>query len=191
MSDDGLRGFMRGVKTSGDLDTRNLQKKKGEAKSGTAARNLQDQSIRGYLQKLEQSGEMLRIEKEVDPATNFSAIEWKTYDQLGKGTYFTNIKGHPGWDACSQIFADRRTWAMGLSLPEDEFLGGILKRIEKPIEPVVEDIPNAPCQEVVKIGDEASLYDIPVVTISEDDGGPFSPGGMAIGNKQFIVHPLI
>ena len=194
MSDDGLRGFMRGVNKSGDLNTRNMGKQKAAAKPASVARNLQDQSLRGYLQKLEQTGEMLRINKEVDPAANLAAIEWKIYDQLGKGSYFTNIKGHPGWEACSQIFTDRKKWALGLSLTEDEFLGGILRRIAKPIDPVLEDNANAPCQETVKIGDEASLYDIPVVTISEDDGGPFIPGGMAImkdpetGIRNISIH---
>ena len=194
MSDDGLRGFMRDVSKSGDLDARDMKKKGSDPKSSAAARNLQDQSLRGYLQKLEGAGEMVRVDKEVDVATNLAAIGWKTYDQMGKGTYFSNIKGHPGWDACTQVFADRKKWAMGLSLTEDEFLGGILRKIGKPIEPVVEDNPNAPCQEVVKIGDEASLYDIPVATISERDGGPFIPGGMSImkdpetGIRNISIH---
>ena len=74
MSDDGLRGFMRDVNKTGDLDTRDM-KKKGATKSAGAAPNLQDQSLRGYLQKLERAGEMIRVEKEVDPATNLAAIE--------------------------------------------------------------------------------------------------------------------
>lgn len=192
MSDDGLRGFMGALNRTGDLDSRDLGKKKdaGRAPGGS---NLQDQSIRGYLQKLERAGEMVRVEKEVDPATNLSAIEWKTYDELGKATYFANLKDHPGWDACSQIFADRRKWSLGLNLTEDEFLGGIRRRIEKPVEPVLVDGP-APCQEVVKIGDEASLYDIPVATISERDGGAFIPGGMSImkdpetGIRNISIH---
>ena len=107
MGDDGLRGFMREVDKKGDLDKRDAQKKDTEEKQAKRARNLQDQGIRGYLQKLENSGEMLRVTKEVDPQTNLSAIEWKTYDQHGKATIFDNIKGHPEWQVCSQIFTDR------------------------------------------------------------------------------------
>ena len=146
MSDDGLRGFVRGVKKAGDLDVRNSNKKKSADESADPARNLQDQSLRGYLQKLERAGEMVRIEKEVDPLSNMSAIQWKTYDQLGKATYFSNIKGHPGWDACSQIFTDRKKWAMGLNLTENEFISAIRRKIESPIEPVVSETSSAPCQ---------------------------------------------
>ncbi len=178
MGDDGLRGFMRDVNKQGDLDRRDM--KKGDTKKPSPARNLQDQGLRSYLEKLEKTGEMVRVTKEVDPATNLSAVEWKTYDQHGKATIFDNVKGHPDWQVCSQIFTDRKKWSMGVNLTEDEFLDGMLRKVAKPIEPVMQDAKDAPCKEVIKIGDEASLFDIPVVSISEDDGGPFIPAGMAI-----------
>ena len=43
-----------------------------------------DQSIRGYLANLEQQGELVRFQKEVDPNENLTAIGGKTYDRLGK-----------------------------------------------------------------------------------------------------------
>ncbi len=194
MGDDGLRGFMREVDKNGGLDKRDSQKKDTKEKQTKRTRNLQDQGIRGYLQKLENSGEMLRVTKEVDPQTNLSAIEWKTYDQHGKATIFENIKGHPEWQVCSQIFTDRTKWSLGVNLQEDEFLEGMLRKVSKPLEPVIQDTTNAPCKEVIKIGEEASLYDIPVVTISEEDGGPFIPAGMAIvkdpesGIRNMSIH---
>ena len=194
MGDDGLRGFMREVDKKGDLDKRDSQKNDTTENQTTRARNLQDQGIRGYLQKLENSGEMLRVTKEVDPETNLSAIEWKTYDQHGKATIFDNIKGHPDWQVCSQIFTDRKKWSMGVNLTEDEFLEGMLRKVAKPLEPVIQDTEASPCKEIIKIGDQASLYDIPVVKISEDDGGPFIPAGMAIvkdpetGVRNMSIH---
>ena len=90
MGDDGLRGFMRDVNKEGDLDKRDLNK--GNAKKPAPARNPQDQGIRTFLEKLEKTGEMVRVTKEVDPSSNLSAIEWKTYDQHGKATIFDNVK---------------------------------------------------------------------------------------------------
>ena len=58
MGDDGLRGFMREVDKNGGLDKRDSQKKDTKEKQTKRTRNLQDQGIRGYLQKLENSGEM-------------------------------------------------------------------------------------------------------------------------------------
>jgi 2,5-furandicarboxylate decarboxylase 1 len=192
MGDDGLRGFMRDVNKTGDLDKRDMND--GGAKKSAPTRNPQDQGIRSYLEKLEKTGEMVRVTKEVDPATNLSAIEWKTYDQHGKATIFDNVKGHPDWQVCSQILTDRKKWAMGVNLTEDEFLEGMLRKVAKPIEPVMQESEGAPCKEVIKIGDEASLFDIPVVSISEDDGGPFIPAGMAImkdpetGIRNISIH---
>jgi 2,5-furandicarboxylate decarboxylase 1 len=160
------------------------------------ARNLGDQSMRSYLQQLENTGELLRIEKEVDPATNLAAIDWKIYDQLGKGTLFTNIKGHPGWQACSQVLADRKKWSMALNLMEDELLSGMSGSLKTAIEPVITDPADAPCKEIIKLGDDASLLDIPVVTQSEEDGGPFIPAGMAIvkdpdtGIRNMSIHRM-
>lgn len=196
MSGDGLRGFMRDVRRGGDLDTRNMKKKKAAAKTAGHARNLQDQSLRGYLERLERSGDMLRISREVDPAANLAAIEWKTYDRLGKATLFDNIKGHPGWQACSQILTDRRKWAMALSLTEAEFLPAISRKLKTPIAPVVSEGRDAPCKEVIRTGEEASFHDIPVVTQSEQDGGPFIPAGMAIikdpetGIRNMSIHRM-
>ena len=52
---------------------------------------MRDQSFRGHVKNLEQQGELFRIDKETDPNTNVSAIGWKTYDQFGKSTLFTNL----------------------------------------------------------------------------------------------------
>ncbi|HEX3506575.1 MAG TPA: hypothetical protein VHU22_24600, partial [Xanthobacteraceae bacterium] len=75
-----------------------------------------DQSYRTFLAELEARSELVRFAKPVHPTRNMSAVEWKTYAELGKASLFTNIEGHPGWTACSQIVADRRKWAIGLGL---------------------------------------------------------------------------
>ena len=87
-----------------------------------------DQSYRTFLAELEARGELVRFVKPVHPTRNMSAVEWKTYAEFGKASLFTNIDGHPGWTACSQIVADRRKWAIGLGLDEATFLQDIGQR---------------------------------------------------------------
>ncbi len=194
MSDDGLRGLMNDFRKSGEVDERDLKRRKGEAQRAKVARNVADQSIRGYLQKLERQGEMVRITKEVDPATNMSAIDWKTYDAYGKASLFTNIKGHDGWQACSQILADRTKWATALNVTEAEFLPSLSRKLKTQIDPVMDEGGTAPCKEVIKLGDDASLLDLPVLPQSEHDGGPYIASGMAIlkdpdtGIRNFSIH---
>ncbi|NQU71211.1 MAG: UbiD family decarboxylase [Rhodospirillales bacterium] len=155
---------------------------------------MPDQSFRSFLANLEQQGELIRFTKEVDPLTNMSAVEWKTYNELGKSSLFTNIKGHEGWTACSQILADRKKWAIGLGLDESDILAGIQQRASKPQEAVIIDSANAPVREVIITGDDVDLYDIPSMIVSELDGGRYMASGMGIvkdpntGIRNISIH---
>ncbi|MBM3486220.1 MAG: UbiD family decarboxylase [Alphaproteobacteria bacterium] len=139
---------------------------------------MPDQSIRPLLQNLEQQGELVRVSKEVDPEQNMSAVEWKNYAENGKSTLFTTIKGHAGWQACSQILADRRKWSIGLGIDEHDLLPEMSRRVKNPIKPVMVDKAKAPCKEVILKGEAASLYDLPAMIVSEHDGGRFIASGM-------------
>jgi 2,5-furandicarboxylate decarboxylase 1 len=180
MSSDGLRGLIDESRKAGDLDARDMKNRRAEAGKAATLSNMFDQSIRGFLQTLERKGELVRFDKQVDPDANMAAIEWRACNELGKASLFTDIKGHPGWQACSQILSDRGKWALALNLAEDELLPGLNRKLASRIAPVVEDTPSAPCQEVVLTGEEASLLDIPAMLASEHDGGKFLASGMAI-----------
>ncbi len=93
---------------------------------------MRDQSFRGHVQNLEQQGELVRVDAETDPHENVSAIGWKTYDQFGKSTLFTNLKGFPGWRLASQVITDRRKWAIGLGVPEEDVIPTLVERIKSP-----------------------------------------------------------
>jgi len=196
MSKDGLRGFIGDVRKSGGLDERDLKKKREEAKRHVAAHNLFDQSLRGFLENLERKEEILNIDAEVDPASSMAAVEWRAYDELGKASLFNSIKGFPGWRACSQILTDRRKWALALNLTEDEILPALSRKLKQPIEAEIRDAAGAPVKEDIRVGEQASLYDLPVMTASEKDGGPFIASGMAIikdpdtGIRNMSIHRM-
>ena len=142
------------------------------------ANGTQDQSYRSFLAALEEQGELLRFTKPVDPERNLAAVEWRAYNELGKASLFTNIVGHSGWTACSQIVADRRKWAIGLGLQEEGVLQQIASRIRRPVKPVTVDEAHAPVKQVKLIGSEANLLDIPAAKVSERDAGRFIPSGI-------------
>ena len=155
---------------------------------------MPDQSYRTFLQNLEQQGELVRFVKEVDPAQNMAAIEWKTYNELGKASLFTNLKGHEGWQAASEILADRKKWAIGLGVSEDEILDEISDRLKNTIKTVEVDSSAAPVQEVVFEGDDVNILDVPSMMTSEEDGGRYFASGMAIvkdpktGIRNMSIH---
>ena len=155
---------------------------------------MPDQSYRTFLQNLEQQGELVRFIKEVDPAQNMAAIEWKTYNELGKASLFTNLKGHEGWQAASEILADRKKWAIGLGVSEDEILDEISDRLKNTVKTVEVESSAAPIQEVVFEGDDVNILDVPSMMTSEEDGGRYFASGMAIvkdpktGIRNMSIH---
>ena len=141
---------------------------------------MRDQSFRGHVQNLEQQGELLRIDKETDPSSNVSAIGWKTYDQFGKSTLFTNLKGFPGWRVASQVITDRLKWAIGLGVHEEEVIPTVVERIKAPREPILVDSRDAPVKEIILRGEDADLTKLPAMWTSELDPGPYIASGMAV-----------
>jgi UbiD family decarboxylase len=139
---------------------------------------MPDQSIRTLLGNLEQQGEMIRFAKAVDPLSNMAAVEWKAYNALGKSSLFTNIAGHDGWQACSQILADRHKWSIGLGIEEDELLEEMSRRINRPLDSVDVERGEAPVKEVVLKDGAVDLGDIPAMHTSEKDGGRYLASGM-------------
>ena len=141
---------------------------------------MPDQSFRTFLQNLEQQGEIVRFSKEVDPAQNMAAIEWKTYNEMGKASLFTNLKGHKHWQATSQILTDRKKWAIGLGIDENNILDEISDRLKNTIKTVNVEPGDAPVQEEVFEGDDVNILDVPSMMVSEKDGGRYFASGMAI-----------
>ena len=151
-----------------------------------------DQSIRTFLASLEQQGELIRFATEVDPAENMAAVEWKAFNEAGKASLFTSIRGHQGWRAVSQILADRRKWAIGLGIEEDGILDEVAARLKRTVPTV--DAAGAPVQEVVAEGADVNILEVPSMMTSELDGGRYFASGMAIvrdpetGVRNMSVH---
>ena len=148
-----------------------------------------DQSFRTFLGELERRGELIRFLKPVDPLRNMSAVEWKTYNELGKSSLFTAIEGYPGWTACSQIVADRRKWAAALGVPEGEVVATLNERIGRFIDPVLvrtlaEDAPRR-IRDLIALGvpfdEEREGYKL----IKSD----FGSHARALGAIDFIAKP--
>ncbi|MBT4938097.1 MAG: UbiD family decarboxylase, partial [Rhodospirillaceae bacterium] len=140
---------------------------------------MPDQSFRTMLANLEQQGELIRFTKEVDPLTDMAAVEWKAFNELGKASLFTNIKDHGKWQACSQIVGDRRKWAVGLNIDENDLLDQMGGRIQNPIAAELTS-DAAPVKDIIKTGDDIDLYDFPTMMTSEKDGGRYFASGIAV-----------
>ena len=141
---------------------------------------MRDQSLRTHIANLAQQGELIRFTAEIDPDESMSAVAHKTFAELGKACLFENVKGHPGWRAVAQIIADRRKWAVALGVSEAQVVSTLTERIAAPVPTVDVAREDAPCKEVVMIGDEVDLRRIPAMWTSERDPGRYIASGMCI-----------
>jgi 2,5-furandicarboxylate decarboxylase 1 len=139
---------------------------------------MRDQSIRTHLANLEQQGELIRFTAEIDPDETMSAVSHRSFAELGKSCLFENIAGHPGWRAVSQVTANRKKWAIALGVGENEVVATLTERIAAPVPTVEVGSADAPCKDVIAVGDEVDLRRIPAMWTSEKDPGRYIAAGM-------------
>ena len=74
-------------------------------------------SVRNFLDKANESGDLVTIEKPVDVQYEVANV---ANALSGKTVLFTNLKGYDGWRIISGMCADRRFFSMDLdvSVPE-------------------------------------------------------------------------
>lgn len=139
--------------------------------------------LRGYIDRLEEEGELVRIKKEVDWNLELSAIIRRSYDLRAPSPFFENIKGYPkghrilGAPIGLSRQPDRSLARLAISLgfsPDSTYndivLGSAEKR-KKRIKPTI--VHAGPCKENIFIGDEVNLFDLPVPYFHQGDGGRY------------------
>ncbi len=137
------------------------------------------EDLRGYLSHLEEKGQLLRVNQEVDPKFEIAAGIRRTSDVEGPALLFENIKNYPGWRVLGGLFATRKLVALALETPEDQLLERYMTLEEKRIPP--EMVATGPCKEICWKGGEVDLHRLPMVTHSEKDVGPYITIGVQIG----------
>ncbi|OGP29107.1 MAG: hypothetical protein A2038_05285 [Deltaproteobacteria bacterium GWA2_57_13] len=141
--------------------------------------------LRSFLRELEERlpQDLVRVERDVVPA-NFevtAVLQHLENERKFPALLFTkprNLKGEPSaFPLLSNVFATRRRCALALGMdPADEGLSLSLEyaaREEKLIPPVVVPTREAPVKQIVKRGDEADIYDFPVVRHHAMDPAPY------------------
>lgn len=135
--------------------------------------------LRTYLKQLEEAGEIIKIDKEVDPRDNLAGLAWQGENKLGKATFFNKLKGYPGWQAVSYAEASRKRLSLAVGTTPREFIPFMNEFLKKgPTKKQLVD--NGPVKEVIKVGDAIDLNEIPIHVMSNMDAGPYMGGAMAI-----------
>lgn len=172
-------------------------------------------TLSGFIQVLEEAGELHRIKDEIDPYLEMGAIA----DQVmkspggGKALLFERPKGSTIPVLMNTYGSMRRiTMALGVE-NEPQGLDGIAQRIRALIQEALpkpglsfldklgklpmlaeiskwmpETVRKAPCQSKVYQGDEARLSLLPILTTWPKDGGPYITFGMSHTVNRITGH---
>lgn len=147
--------------------------------------------LRDFIKVLEEHGELVRITAEVDPFLEITEVTDRIVKKDGPALLFENPKGSD-YPVLINAFGSYKRMSLAL---EVDSLEDVARRIEgyletKPPEsfldklkvlPLLKEVSEflpvkvrkAPCQEVVKHGDEVDLGEFPILTCWPGDGGPF------------------
>lgn len=118
--------------------------------------------LRSFLAELEAAGELLRIDRPVDLHTQLPAL----CSETDRALLLMSIPGFPGMRVADGLLRNRRLQALALGCRAEEVIPFYASRLQRgPGRTVLID--EAPAQETVRAGTEASLEALPVPTPSE------------------------
>ena len=132
--------------------------------------------IREFISKLEEEGEALRIEEEVDWDLEAGAMLRRAAEASLPATLFEKVRGYPeGYRLFGGGSANFSRLAIAMDMKPDtpikKLMEEYLRRKRKPIKPVL--VKYGSCKENIHIGQEVDLLEFPVPMIHGGDGGRY------------------
>ncbi len=132
--------------------------------------------FRSVLERLDKDNELLHIRKPVDVRYMSPLIV-----QADKPVWFHDPIGFD-IPVVSGLYWKRDRLARSLNWPESELGVRFPRGVQKMMDPVT--VQEAPCQEVVKLGDEVDLTELPIPFLGERDGGAFISAGVLLARDD-------
>jgi len=139
--------------------------------------------FREFIDILDGRGELVRIEKSVNPRFEVAQKIFECQRSINKAILFEKVEGYD-IPIISNILPSRRIISLALGVPEDAVLDEWAQR-EAHSQKKTEASGGA-CKEEVLLADEADLHRLPIVTHYERDGGPYVTGGILIFRKNGV-----
>ncbi|MDP3947969.1 MAG: UbiD family decarboxylase [bacterium] len=132
--------------------------------------------LREYIEKLEASGDLVKVKKEVDWNLEIGAIIRRCNETQGPATLFENIKGYPSnYRVMGGPIATFRRAAITMGLDPSthytKLLDTFIERSKRPIKPLI--VSTGPCKENIIVGDKVDLLSFPTPLIHFGDGGRY------------------
>ncbi|HRB29532.1 MAG TPA: 4-hydroxy-3-polyprenylbenzoate decarboxylase [Nitrosomonas sp.] len=162
---------------------------------------MQYKDLRDFIAQLESTGELKRIQTEVDPVLEMTEICDRLLKAQGPAVLFEHPKGHD-IPVLGNLFGTPKRVALGMGQGSVEALrevGQLLAYLKEPDPPkglkdawdklpmlrqvlnmAPKELSNAPCQEVILQGGEVDLGKLPIQTCWPGDVAPLITWGLTV-----------
>ena len=151
--------------------------------------NASPKDMRTWIEELEAAGELIRVDKPVDPLTEMGSL---LYQSREKAVFFEKLPH--GWRSLGQAPANVRHAAIAFGTTLDKLVPTVAERMGNNIAP--EMVADGPVKEVKLKQDEFDLTQLPVHVAGQRDGGPVIGSGLVVtkdpetGKRNVSFHRL-
>ena len=130
-------------------------------------------SLRDFIQKAAESGDLITIEQPVDVTFELANV---AHALEGKAVLFNQIIGYPDWRVIAGPCAERQFFSMDLNVPLDQLTHHLTQALANPVTP--EMVTDAPCQEIIV--KDVDLNALPVLLHLPADAGHYIASNVVI-----------
>jgi 2,5-furandicarboxylate decarboxylase 1 len=151
--------------------------------------NAPPRDMRTWIEELEAAGELIRVDKPVDPLTQMGSL---LYQSREKALFFEMLPH--GWRSLGQAPANVRHAAIAFGTTLDKLVPTVAERMGNNIAPVM--VADGPVKEVKFKQGEFDLTELPVHVAGQRDGGPVIGSGLVVtkdpdtGQRNVSFHRL-
>ena len=145
--------------------------------------------VRSFMRILEEKGDVHHIGKEVLDGPEIAAVVWEVNERLGSHgpvLAFDRVRGY-SLRVIKNLYGSYQRLALALGLPNwdqatfremRDYVAPLLESKKLWQKPVA--VSDAPCQEVVLMGGQATLDWLPILKWHHWDGGPYITFGTVV-----------
>lgn len=145
--------------------------------------------MRSWIAALEAAGELIRVDKPVDPLTQMGSL---LYQSREKALFFEKLPH--GWRSLGQAPANLRQAALAFGVSEENLVPHVAAKLGTCISPVMVD--SGPVKELKLERGAFDLTQLPVHIAGQRDGGPVIGSGLVVtkdpetGARNLSFHRL-
>ncbi len=139
----------------------------------TPKSNVVPKDMRTWINELEAAGELIRIDKPVDPLTEMGSL---LYQSREKALFFEKLPH--GWRSLGQAPANLRHAAIAFGTTQEALVPHVAACMGNTIKPVM--VADGPVKEVKLKRGEFDLTQLPVHIAGQRDGGPVIGSGLMV-----------